>query len=81
MPSSRSETCRSSLALILCSILAPEGQYGTIRYNTVVTVESYDIEKEKEEKEKEEKDEMEMEEEKMEDKEEMEEKEIIIRCG
>ena len=48
MPSSRSETCRSSLALILCSILAPEGQYGTIRYSTVVTVESYDIDKVKE---------------------------------
>ena len=53
MPSSRSETCRSSLALILCSILAPEGQYGRIRYSTVVTVESKDIDKVKE-KEKEE---------------------------
>ena len=43
------------MALILCSILAPEGQYGTIRYNTVVTVESYDIDKVKEKvKEKEE---------------------------
>jgi hypothetical protein len=45
------------LALILCSILAPEGQYGTIRYSTVVTVESYDIDKVKEKvKEKEDKD-------------------------
>lgn len=36
------------MALILCSILAPEGQYGTIRYSTVVTVESYDTDKVKE---------------------------------
>lgn len=56
MPSSRSETCRSSLALILCSILAPEGQYGTIRYSTVVTVESYDIDKVKEKVKEEDKD-------------------------
>ena len=69
------------MALILCSILAPEGQYGTIRYNTVVTVESYDIDKVKEEKEKEEMEKMMRRRITGGVKDKTEEKEIIIRCG